>query len=502
MNVPLIKISSLTKLKFTMFRSASLLLNAYSHSALLKETIVPRTRTFQDSVFNYLYDSKYCTEVLFRLSREIDFDKMEKILTKYTKHSESPSKIADQLDEESLHQLPAFVFHMKTSDPRKNRRIAATDALCADLLNITVQNQGKIVSLDLLHSWLICLHPDIHRISELQCYGKLIKRRCRELLTGPLDEQSFCPIPLVYLTFVAGLGKRNTGDSHEVLNQLAMFTESNPEITYEKCNSLELAAMCESFFKGGMKLDSKRFLSHISSTLCLLLSPKKVASSCRSEFNPYVVVSLLKVIRQVNYVEGKVLQLLSDFVMNPENEEEVRNIGFLTNVVSAFVGPGRKSQLSSARLKDESIVSSSAKKTSKTSLLNRVEHLVVDIIGENERLRSDKILSLLSSPKNIAQEKPVESEATLKRVRLKDVSRWLWAASSLGYEISPETYQRDLKDRFYSGELTRRTADAVDALLALAIMGHYLDDFIVMKILRSPEFRSALRGKFNKSICS
>lgn len=451
--------------------------NSRQFTSSVNDKISSNPRTFQEIVFNYLHQcpNEKTLNQDSQMLNNGDLSRWDDFFVNRTRGEVQP---ITTIDPHLSEILPIYINNMKARRI-SNRLVTVIDSYCHEVLEFESHKDHTLSALKLLNAWLQHFYPQFHRIQELQCYGKLIRQRGREVFqnvsstnpedkTKPSDNNS-----LIHLAFVAGIGKKNLFESHEVLSQLGSLCDTNPEITYLNWNPFDLAIVSVSFFRGGIKMDSERFLSHISESLCQILSKTLAGES--KVFNPYVVISLLKMLRQANYVEEKLLRLLSELILSQEHKEKVRNMGFLTNVVSAISGPvGRQ-------------LSQPASNLSVDKVLNRMEDLVLEIIRDEEKARRG------GRDSGIA--------ITLDRVdssmksRLKDISRWFWATASTGYQISPpEAYQADLMRRFFSGEATKRIADALDALLALAIMNHYLDD-IVMNVLHSPDIRSALRGE-------
>lgn len=466
----------------------------------------PSYRTYQEMVYFYLYEKIYWKTAVSNLvdyknQNEFEFENIDNYLVNKSLNSSLQNEASKEI---VISNLPSYIATMKNRScvmSNQTETINLCDTYCSEIFD-THLSPSFVSSFEFIHGWLNYFHPQFTQMQHLTCFGKLLQSRCREVLSNSQgqkdddDRGDGFRDKLVHLIFLAGIGKKSF-DSHEILNQIATFCDTNNAATYQVWTPFDMAIVCESFFKGGMRIESEKSLLSIANTLCNFLTLTLQEDPALEHFNPFVIISLLKPLRQVNFIDAKLLSLLSELILHPLFEEKVSDIRFIINVAAAFSFPGCQNMHPKA--------STTRPDLSMDKVLKRMDNLVVNILQQemphNNVKKSDSGFGGSSSSRSV--KKDAESTTTCTKTtiavgksRLKDVAKWWWISSSLGYQMRSEIYLKDLSRRWNMGQFTKKSSDvphAVDALLALAIMNQYPDSLVV-KILHSADFRSAVKG--------
>ncbi|XP_021964414.1 uncharacterized protein LOC110859743 [Folsomia candida] len=465
----------------------------------------PSYRTYQEMVYFYLYEKIYWKTAVSNLvdyknQNEFEFENIDNYLVNKSLNSSLQNEASKEI---VISNLPSYIATMKNRScvmSNQTETINLCDTYCSEIFD-THLSPSFVSSFEFIHGWLNYFHPQFTQMQHLTCFGKLLQSRCREVLSNSQgqkdddDRGDGFRDKLVHLIFLAGIGKKSF-DSHEILNQIATFCDTNNAATYQVWTPFDMAIVCESFFKGGMRIESEKSLLSIANTLCNFLTLTLQEDPALEHFNPFVIISLLKPLRQVNFIDAKLLSLLSELILHPLFEEKVSDIRFIINVAAAFSFPGCQNMHPKA--------STTRPDLSMDKVLKRMDNLVVNILQQemphNNVKKSDSGFGGSSSSRSV--KKDAESTTTCTKTtiavgksRLKDVAKWWWISSSLGYQMRSEIYLKDLSRRWNMGQFTKKSSDvphAVDALLALAIMNQYPDSLVV-KILHSADFRSAVK---------
>lgn len=252
-------------------------------------------RTYQEMAYFHLIEKDYWKSVVKKLLDPQNESNIQVIHNYFSKNilddnSKSSVSVAQS-------NLPSYIATMKKHYV-SDQIVAMCDSRCSEIFDLHF-SPIRVSSFEYIHAWLHHFHPHFISVQQLTCFGKLLQFRCREILEN--QDESDLPDKLVHLAFLAAMGKKSF-DSHEILNQLATFCDKNNASTYQALskNPFDLAIICECFFKGGIRIEDKKSLSSIATTLCSFLH--QTLHSQDQHFNPFVIISLLKVLRQVNFI--------------------------------------------------------------------------------------------------------------------------------------------------------------------------------------------------------
>lgn len=227
-------------------------------------------------------------------------------------------------------------------------------------------------------------------------------------------------IDLVRLCFYTGL-KKKTYESQNIIRHCLNKLNNSSELTTD-----DLIIICNSAFKTGMKINQKKLLNVIKKRLSDELSILK---------DPPYFITIVKSLRHnYNYDEELLLMLSNTIFFN--KTLDLYNFTALSHILALYAD---------ALYYDSTLL---------------------DAINE-------KCISYIRKTKNINL-----VEHLSKQLRLKDICRYLWSLSYLGYE---DLFDEDIKDHIIPtlkefinlSAIEDNIEDLVGTLLSLWVLGYY-----------------------------
>lgn len=254
-----------------------------------------------------------------------------------------------------------------------------------------------------------------HIITRLTFYTKVIER-----MNFFIEHCS--KIELLQLCFYVGLQKKSR-ESQIILREcLQKFNQKH----LNNLNLNDLVILCNSAYKTSTKIESQRIIDKIVNTLYNNLSVFNDAAVC---------VTLIKSLRHNKYRSEELLATISHTIFF-NNTIKYYNFTACTHILALYA-----------------------------DTLHYDDNLF--------NLLSDKCVLCLSDTKSIKS----RNEHFTKQIRVKDVARFLWSLSYIGYDNLSETifsnYIEPLLDAYIGlGQLDKNIEHFIDSLLSMWIFGY------------------------------